>query len=207
MAVEEVFAPVGAMGGVCVLYVDTHVCGKYLCGEEDEEAGAQVCAACFHGFALKICVSHSSLLHVETRRTTTHLTIRISKCRHQHSQSQDDYTAHLQPGVPFALQRTRQHRRHRAKRAQNDMHRHGNVESECPIIEHVDGKEYERDVSPFTHRHSRRLERQGRRELGEGRCQCGEDELGEGDQKTCTGDELGLRSLVAIITNHCRLQS
>jgi len=36
VGVEEVFAPVGAVGCVGVLDVDAHVCGKHLSGEEDE---------------------------------------------------------------------------------------------------------------------------------------------------------------------------
>jgi hypothetical protein len=48
MRVEEVFAPVGAVGCVGVLDVDAHVCGEDLSGEKDQEAGAEVSTACFH---------------------------------------------------------------------------------------------------------------------------------------------------------------
>lgn len=48
MAVEEVFAPVGAMGGVGVLDVNTHVCGEDLSGEKNQEARAEISTTRFH---------------------------------------------------------------------------------------------------------------------------------------------------------------
>jgi hypothetical protein len=56
MGVEEVFAPVGAVGCVGILDVDAHVCGEDLSGEENQEARAEISTAGFHGFALcRLC--------------------------------------------------------------------------------------------------------------------------------------------------------
>ncbi len=41
MAVEEVFVPVGAVGGVGELGVEAHDCGEDLGEEEDEEANEE----------------------------------------------------------------------------------------------------------------------------------------------------------------------
>ena len=65
------------------------------------------------------------------------------------------------------------------------MYGHRNVESEGPIVEHVDSEEHECNISPFAHWYGWRLQRQGGCELGEGGCESGEDELGESDQETC----------------------
>ena len=61
------------------------------------------------------------------------------------------------------------------------MYRHRNVESESPVVEHVDSEEHECNISPFAHGHGRRFQRQSGCELGEGGCEGGEDELREGD--------------------------
>ena len=57
MAVEEIFAPVGAVFGVCVLDVDAHVGREDLSGQKNEKTGAEIAAGGFDGFALLVLLS------------------------------------------------------------------------------------------------------------------------------------------------------
>ena len=57
MAVEEIFAPVGAVFGVCVLDVDAHVGREDLSGQKNEKTGAEIAAGGFDGFALLVILS------------------------------------------------------------------------------------------------------------------------------------------------------
>lgn len=86
---------------------------------------------------------------------TNYLAASVCECADENTDCKDDHTGHLKPSVAFALQCTCQHGRHAAKAPQNYVDWHGDVEGECPVVEHIDSKEHECDVGPFAHGHRR----------------------------------------------------
>lgn len=55
MAVEEIFAPLGAVLFVCHLCINTHDCRENLGDEEDDEADAEGWTVVVFGVALDSC--------------------------------------------------------------------------------------------------------------------------------------------------------
>jgi len=88
----------------------------------------------------------------------------------------------LQFRVPLPPHDAGQHRGHAAEAAQDNVHGHGDVERERPVVQHVDAVEEESDVCPSRHGYtafSIVLVAAGEERHGEGDG-CDEGELEEG---------------------------
>jgi hypothetical protein len=84
-------------------------------------------------------------------RVRIYLAHRIRPSTHKHTNRKYHNTRNLQFRVPLPPHDARQHRGHAAEAAQDNVHGHGDVERERPVVQHVDAVEEESDVRPSRH--------------------------------------------------------
>lgn len=73
-----------------------------------------------------------------------YLRLRIRPCTNHNPDRQNPHRQNLHRRIQLPSPPARRHCRHASKAAQNDMHRHADIERKSPIVQHIDRVEHGR---------------------------------------------------------------